>query len=93
VYGALAGHLGAVLPACASWEDATWALGRCWLEATLDRRLAQVAPAFVPAALHSVQQLMFGNGGTDDRAATAQQHVPSALPMTCPSCCPSNAHV
>lgn len=47
IYGALAGHLGAVLPACGSWEDAAWALGRCWLEATLDRRLAQASLAVV----------------------------------------------
>ena len=55
IYGALAGHLGAVLPACSSWEDATWALCRCWLEATLDSRLAQVLE-LAPSLLQVAQQ-------------------------------------
>ncbi len=28
LYGVLAGNVGRVLPLCASWEDATWALTR-----------------------------------------------------------------
>jgi len=41
VYGALAGSLASVLPACQRWEDTTWALLRCWLDTTIDHRLSQ----------------------------------------------------
>ncbi|BDA47704.1 Nuclear pore complex protein NUP107 [Coccomyxa sp. Obi] len=44
VYGALAGNVERILPACASWQDATWALSRSWLEAEVDAALE------VPAA-------------------------------------------
>lgn len=36
IYGALAGDLAEVLPACRQWEDTVWALFRCWLEVAVD---------------------------------------------------------
>ena len=67
MYGTLAGHLAAVLPACAGWEDAAWALGRCWLEAAVDRRLAQVQPPHpAPCFRFVIRQSQVSFGGIVD---------------------------
>jgi hypothetical protein len=42
IYGALAGDLAEVLPACRQWEDTVWALFRCWLEVAVDSFLNEV---------------------------------------------------
>ena len=39
LYAALAGHVARLLPACATWEEAVWALARCWLEVAVDEAL------------------------------------------------------
>ncbi|KAK9844515.1 hypothetical protein WJX74_003480 [Apatococcus lobatus] len=47
-YAALAGHLQCLLPLSTCWEDACWALSRCWLDCEVDRRLSsEAAPAQV----------------------------------------------
>lgn len=39
IYGTLSGNVARVLPVCGGWEDACWALFRCWLECTVDMAL------------------------------------------------------
>lgn len=54
IYAALAGYLKYLLPLSTCWEDACWALSRCWLDCEVDRRLSsQPAPTQVRPEVHA----------------------------------------
>uniref|UniRef100_A0A383W4J3 Nuclear pore complex protein n=1 Tax=Tetradesmus obliquus TaxID=3088 RepID=A0A383W4J3_TETOB len=62
VYGALCGHVTAMLPVCASWEDEMWSYCRAWLDLQTDAMLLEGVEHQLPGAA----QHMLGAAASPD---------------------------